>query len=197
MYNFAQRLDPLIYMYNNIVNMATWKNPLLTIGLGVVLTIVIYNLKMSIFLGGILLYFGKDRLLKKLERVHRFRNIHKRVIVPEENAYFLQHGMDNYCQAYETICEFLFNDDKTTLVNIIQLLCKFGGFLIVLLFIFGVEHLLVLTLWSALLLTSPYRNGLITHMKPFFSYVAGEYDRVVNRISTELFIVLGSSSKIR
>lgn len=59
MYNFAQRLDPLVYVYNKILAIIMWKDPLITVAMGVFLTIVIYYMKTSILLGGIALYFGK------------------------------------------------------------------------------------------------------------------------------------------
>ena len=68
----------------------------------------------------------------------KYKNQHKRMIVPEENMYFLQNGMDWYCLWYENGCQFLFNDDKTLLVTLINLLCKMGTALIVLLLLFGV-----------------------------------------------------------
>ena len=95
------------------------------------------------------------------------------MIVPEENGYFIQHGMDNYCLLYDNACEFLFNDDKTLLINIINLLCKMGTFLIALLFLFGVEHLLVIFLWSSLILTSPYKGVIKQYIKPTLEFVVG------------------------
>lgn len=59
MYNFAQRLDPLVYVYNKILSIILWKEPTLTVSIGIFLTIVIYYMKTSILLGGIGLYFGK------------------------------------------------------------------------------------------------------------------------------------------
>lgn len=59
MYNFAQRLDPLVYVYNKILAIILWKEPIFTIAIGVFVTIVIYYMKTSILIGGIALYFGK------------------------------------------------------------------------------------------------------------------------------------------
>jgi hypothetical protein len=59
MYNFAQRLDPLVYVYNTVASIIVWKDPTFTVAIGVFLTIVIYYMKTSILLGGIALYFGK------------------------------------------------------------------------------------------------------------------------------------------
>lgn len=68
--------------------------------MGIVLTLIIYNLKTTIFIAALLLYFGKDFLFKKLYKLHAYKNFHKRLIVPEENAYFIQNSMDNYCLWY-------------------------------------------------------------------------------------------------
>ncbi len=59
MYEFAQRLDPLIYVFNRVSDLFMWKNPYKTLSMGILLTLVIYNLKISILVGGLLLYFGK------------------------------------------------------------------------------------------------------------------------------------------
>lgn len=99
-YEFAQRLDPLIFIYRAIVDIIIWKNPYKTVSMGIVLTLVIYNPKMTILLGALLLYFGKEFLFKKLEKLHSYKNCHKRLIVPEENAFFIQNSMDNYCFWY-------------------------------------------------------------------------------------------------
>jgi hypothetical protein len=48
-----------------------------------------------------------------------------------------------------------------------------GFFLVVMLFIFDVEHLIVILLWSTLLMTSPYRNTLLKYIKPVLEFVVG------------------------
>lgn len=50
--------------------------------MGILLTLVIYNLKTSILLVGILLYFGKNFLFKRIHKLSKYKNIHKRLIVP-------------------------------------------------------------------------------------------------------------------
>jgi hypothetical protein len=83
MFNFAQRLDPLVYIYNSFTGILTWKNPLKTIGIGIFLTVAIYYIKTSIMIGGISLFFGKDLIFKKLSTIHRYKNFHRRLIVPK------------------------------------------------------------------------------------------------------------------
>lgn len=68
-YNFAQRLDPIVYIYAKMRYVLYWKNPLLTLGIGFLLTIVLLNLKMSILLGGIVLFLCRDILFKQFEKV--------------------------------------------------------------------------------------------------------------------------------
>lgn len=81
------------------------------------------------------------------------------------------------------MCEFLFSDDRTILVNIINLLCKMGLFLIILLLMFQIEHLMILGLWLSLLMTSPYQKLILNYLKPFLEFVVGEYSRIVGKIS--------------
>jgi hypothetical protein len=97
MFNFAQRLDPLVYVYNNAIAILLWRSPLKTVGIGLLLTVGIYYIKTSILIGGVCLYFGKDLIFRKLSTIHKYKNFHKRLMVPKENALFLQNGMDNYC----------------------------------------------------------------------------------------------------
>lgn len=104
--------------------------------------------------------------------------------------------MDGYCWLYDNLCQFLFNDDKTTLVNIINLICKMGTVLIILLFFFGVDHLLVIALWSFIIMTSPYRATIIRYLKPVLEFVVGEYSKVVDKITTGISEALGSTVKI-
>jgi hypothetical protein len=104
--------------------------------------------------------------------------------------------MDSYCNLYDNACRFLFNDDKTTLVNIINLICKLATILIILLFFFGVDHLLVIALWSFIIMTSPYRATIIKYLKPVLEFVVGEYSKVVDKITTGISEVLGGSLKV-
>jgi hypothetical protein len=100
MFNFSQRLDPLVYVYNYLIAIITWKSPFYTIFIAIFLTIAVYYIKTFIFLGGICLFFGKDFIFKKLSTIHRYRNLHKRMMVPKENAFFLQQIMDIHCAIY-------------------------------------------------------------------------------------------------
>lgn len=65
-YNFSQRLDPVIWIINELEEIVSWRSPSLTIGFGVLLTVVIMNLKLSIFAGTLFLIFGKNILIKKI-----------------------------------------------------------------------------------------------------------------------------------
>ena len=87
--------------------------------------------------------------------------------------------MDLYCSIYSNINEFLFNDDKTLLINFIQLLSRTSLLLALLLLILGTEHLLVLSLWVALLLTSPFRRGLKAHFQPVITFLLGESSKMM------------------
>jgi hypothetical protein len=61
----------------------TWKKPLNTLTLGFILTFIIYNLKISIFIGSVILVFCRKMLFKKLSKIHKYKNIHKRLVVPQ------------------------------------------------------------------------------------------------------------------
>ena len=83
MFNFAQRLDPLVVVYNNLLAFLTWKNPLKTLIFGIALTLVLYYTKTFIFLGAVSLFFGKEIVFNKLAKIHKYQNTHKRLMVPK------------------------------------------------------------------------------------------------------------------
>lgn len=65
-YNFSQRLDPVIWVMNELGDIVSWRSPSLTIGCGVVLTLIVMNLKLSLLAGTLFLVFGKNVLIKKI-----------------------------------------------------------------------------------------------------------------------------------
>jgi hypothetical protein len=56
----------VIWIINELEEIVSWRSPSLTIGFGVLLTVVIMNLKLSIFAGTLFLIFGKNILIKKI-----------------------------------------------------------------------------------------------------------------------------------
>ena len=82
-YDFVQKLDPLIYFYHKFNDFISWKQPYKTIAVGIGLTLMIYNLKMAIFLAGLLLYFGRNYIFKRLFKLQRYANSHERFIIPQ------------------------------------------------------------------------------------------------------------------
>ena len=50
-------------------------------------------------------------------------------------------------------------------------------------------------LWTVLVLSSPYRTGLVRYLGPALEFVVGEYSRIVDRITSGISEVLGSSPK--
>ncbi len=103
MYNFSQRLDPMVYLYAKIRNILLWQNPALTLAIGILLTIMLLNLKMSILIGGIALYCYSNVIIKKLEKVQKYKKTQKRLMVPDQNVFLVQQMMDSYCDIYEQI----------------------------------------------------------------------------------------------
>lgn len=93
-------LDPLLYFQHKIADLIMWKNPYKTFMMGVVLSISIIYTKTFILLGGLLLYFGRGYIFKRLFRLQSFKDRHRRLIVPQENMFFLQENMENYIKCY-------------------------------------------------------------------------------------------------
>ena len=82
MYNFSQRLDPLIALYNHIISVLTWKNPLKTFLIAILLTLIVLYTKTSILIGCTVMFFSKDYLFKKLSTLNKYHNLHNRLLVP-------------------------------------------------------------------------------------------------------------------
>ena len=55
-YKFMQRLDPLVFVCGKMRKIIFWENPFMTILVGLVLTLILFNLKLAILTSGILLY---------------------------------------------------------------------------------------------------------------------------------------------
>ena len=133
-YNFIQRLDPVVKVYLKFTDLVTWENPVLTLSVGLLLTFTLLNLKLAILISGIGLYCYQDRLFQKLSTVHRYKTPGNRIIAPEENTLLFQKMMQGYCDIYDSISNFLFKHDKTLLVHGVKILCKLALLIIVLLY---------------------------------------------------------------
>ena len=70
-----------------------------------------------------------------------------------------------------------------------------GIFLVILLFFFGVEHLIVIILWTVLFVTSPYRTPVLKYIRPFMEFVVGEYSKIVDKVSSGLSNVLKNNNR--
>lgn len=80
---FAQRLDLVVYIYRKLVDFITWKDPLITLFGTLALSFMLFYLKTSILITGVILYFAKNKLIKRFERVHRYDNVKQRILFPE------------------------------------------------------------------------------------------------------------------
>lgn len=65
MIKFAQRIDIIVFAYHRLVDFITWKDPLLTLFGTVAISLMLFYLKTSIMIAGILLYFAKNKLIKR------------------------------------------------------------------------------------------------------------------------------------
>lgn len=102
--------------------------------------------------------------------------------------------MDNYCSAFEWATGFIFGRDKTLLVNAVKILCKMGVVLILLLFLFDLEHLMVIGLWAALLMTSPINTFLGKIFRPAVVTFVSEYAKIMDKITMEIKSMIYASA---
>jgi hypothetical protein len=71
-----------MYVCKKVKHFFEWKNPTMTLLITILMTIFIYYIKFSIFIGGTLLYFCKDIIIKKFERVHKYDVVKGRILFP-------------------------------------------------------------------------------------------------------------------
>ena len=86
-----------MYLYQAIYDLVNWTYPYKTITFGVILTLTIYNLKLAIFVLGVMLYFGRNYIFRRLYRLQYYRTKHHRLTIPQENFLFLQIHIEEYC----------------------------------------------------------------------------------------------------
>ena len=108
-FDFIQKLDPAMYLYTKTYDLLNWTYPYKTLTVGALITLMIYNLKIAIFMVGVMLYFGRTYLCRRLYRLQYYRTKHHRLSLPQENLIFLQVHIEKYCEFYDQACEFLFS----------------------------------------------------------------------------------------
>lgn len=93
----------MVYAFEVFEAIILWKKPYQTLMVAVALTIIVYNLKITICLGGLVLYFFKKTLITKISTLDRYHNHHTDLRFSEKNAMFLQVNMERYCSLYDKI----------------------------------------------------------------------------------------------
>ncbi len=132
------------------------------------MTLIVMNFKLSLFAGALFLIFGKNILIKKIEKINKKKNVHKRIFVPKENTVFMQTAMTTYTVVYEKIHEFCLNEDKTDVINLIHHICQASFIAFMLLFMLSLEQLIVIGVWGLLLLMSPSGVNFFKEIWPSF-----------------------------
>lgn len=122
-------------------------------------------------------------------------NPHKSIL-PDENVHFLKSIMQIYCDIYEACAQFLFKHDKTSLLYIINILCKTGGLIILLLCVLSLTHLVLIVLWIVLLVTSPLKETINGYATPFCLTFVSKYAKVMDNITSSLKKILAKESKV-
>lgn len=188
-YDFLSKLDPLVFICIKIKHIIYWKDPFMTILVGMLLTLIVIYPRMSLFSGALSLYFCRNFIIKKLQRLHKYDGPRKSIL-PDENVYFLRNLVQLYCDIYDTFSQFIFKHDKTLLLYIINILCKTGGLIIILLFMIRVSHLVLIGIWIALLLTSPLKESIKGYGTPLCLKLVSEYAKIMDSITASLKNIL-------
>lgn len=80
------------------------------------------------------------------------------------------------------------------LVHAVKIICKMGLILIALLLIFNFDYLLVLSIWTVLLMTSPIKATLKNLVRPALVALISEYTKIMDKIAMEIRTMLTISS---
>lgn len=182
-FNFAKRLDPLVSLYKKMLALFEWENPEQTLTFGFILSALVLFPKISIFILSLSLVLGKQKIFKKVQAIQAEKDITERIFLPEENMVFLQNFMEMYCEAFAKINKLLRQEDRTNIVMVVEIFCKCAAFVIILLFIFSIQYLIVASIWGALLFLSPLRNRILRFMKPRILEFNSFVDALAKKIS--------------
>lgn len=86
----------------------------------------------------------------------------------------------------------MFDDDKTLLINLIKFICKTCVGMILLLYLFSIESIIIITIWTILIITSPQKDKVKSLVKPIFTLLIGEYYKISDRITEGISNMIGS-----
>lgn len=76
------------------------------------------------------------------------------------------------------------------LVNAIKIICKMGIVMIGLLFLFNLEQLTVIGVWTLLLIASPFNTFLEKVLRPTLVICVSEYTKIMDKIAMEIRTIL-------
>ena len=75
-FNFSQRLDPMLWLWHRTESILFWRKPYLTLGCGLLLSLSIYYPKTSLLLAAVTLYLSQKKLFDYCSSLSRYRRIH-------------------------------------------------------------------------------------------------------------------------
>ena len=90
--------------------------------------------------------------------------------------------MQGYCDLFEAVNNFLRDDDRTEIVNVVKILCKLGFVLIILELIFPIEILFLGMIWLTLIVCAPFRENIMSVFLPKFHQVNNFINKVTDRV---------------
>jgi hypothetical protein len=71
-----------VWFYVRLKALILWQSPLVTAGVGLLLTVLLLNLKTALLLGALVLVCGQDLLFRKVSQVQKYQTLPNRLIVP-------------------------------------------------------------------------------------------------------------------
>lgn len=103
--------------------------------------------------------------------------------------------MEIYCNVFENFYSILKDDDKTTLITLVEIICKCGFVLFVISLLLSLSTLIVLGLWLVLFFTSSTGQRAIRAFWPQLLEINKNVDQIISLVSkSSVGKVLKSSS---
>ncbi len=89
-----------------------------------------------------------------------------KLLPPEENLQLLYNMMEIYCNMYEGVLNFLSADDRTKVITVIEIACKCGIVLTIVIVFLSLEVLIIMGIWALLFLTSSTGKRFLAFITP-------------------------------
>ncbi len=97
---------------------------------------------------------------------------------------------------YDNINRFLFDDDKTLLINLVNLICKLGAIFAILVYLIGIKYIFITFIWILLFYSSSSGVIISSSIKPVVTYLNRYLSKFFNKLKMRVWNIIIGSSKM-